>query len=65
VSSDGWEQSGWRTGIEYSTAIVARLESIDGVHLDVSDCTFRVHLGGKIEVSGRAPVKTRDDRSAE
>jgi hypothetical protein len=26
-------QSGWRMGIEYGTAIVARLESIDGVHV--------------------------------
>jgi malate dehydrogenase (oxaloacetate-decarboxylating) len=29
----------------------------------VSDRTFLMHLGGKIEVRGRVPVKTRDDLS--
>src|SRR2546422_10841387 len=31
--------------------------------LHVTDRTFLVHLGGKIEVNGRFPVKTRDDLS--
>ena len=29
----------------------------------VSDRTFLMHLGGKIEVRGTVPVKTRDDLS--
>jgi malate dehydrogenase (oxaloacetate-decarboxylating) len=44
--------------------IVARLERLDGVRVvNVSHRTFLVHLGGKIEVQGRASVKTRDDLS--
>src|SRR5919204_391270 len=31
--------------------------------LHVTDRTFLVHLGGKIEVNGRVPVKSRDDLS--
>jgi len=44
--------------------IVKRLSSLDGVRIvNVSDRTFLMHLGGKIEVHGRVPVKTRDDLS--
>src|ERR1019366_8809565 len=35
----------------------------DGVVERVSDRTFLMHLGGKIEVNGTIPVKTRDDLS--
>ena len=31
--------------------------------LDTTDRTFLIHLGGKIELSNKAPVKTRDDLS--
>src|ERR1700684_3606564 len=31
--------------------------------LDTTDRTFLIHLGGKIEVSNKTPVKTRDDLS--
>src|SRR4051812_10969501 len=31
--------------------------------LNVSDRTFLMHLGGKIEVTSKAPLKTRDDLS--
>ena len=38
--------------------------SIDGVEvLRVSDRTFLMHLGGKIEIASRVPLKTRDDLS--
>jgi malate dehydrogenase (oxaloacetate-decarboxylating) len=48
----------------HGQAIVKRLETLEGVRvLNVSDRTFLVHLGGKIEVHGRSPVKTRDDLS--
>jgi malate dehydrogenase (oxaloacetate-decarboxylating) len=48
----------------HGEAMVKRLHKIDGVRvINVSDRTFLVHLGGKIEVNGRVPVNTRDDLS--
>ncbi|MFN8534472.1 MAG: malic enzyme-like NAD(P)-binding protein [Dehalococcoidia bacterium] len=48
----------------HGEAIVKRLGEISGVHIrNVSDRTFLVHLGGKIEVVGKVAVKTRDDLS--
>ena len=44
--------------------VVAAARLIDGVEvIHVSDRTFLTHLGGKIEVVPRVPVKTRDDLS--
>ena len=44
--------------------VVENVRHIDGVDvLHVSDRTFLLHLGGKIEVVPRSPVKTRDDLS--
>src|SRR5687767_7959475 len=44
--------------------VVERLRAIEGVKVvHVSDRTFLMHLGGKIEVKGKMPVKTRDDLS--
>ncbi len=44
--------------------VVAAAAAVDGVEvLHVSDRTFLMHLGGKIEVVPRMPVKTRDDLS--
>jgi malate dehydrogenase (oxaloacetate-decarboxylating) len=44
--------------------VVERLKAIDGVKVvHVSDRTFLMHLGGKIEIKGKIPVKTRDDLS--
>ena len=38
--------------------------NVDGVEVEhVSDRTFLLHLGGKIEMESKAPVKTRDDLS--
>ena len=31
--------------------------------LDSTDLTFHVHLGGKIEIANKSPLKTRDDLS--
>lgn len=40
------------------------VESVEGVHvLSVSDSTFLAHLGGKIRVEPKIPVKTRQDLS--
>jgi malate dehydrogenase (oxaloacetate-decarboxylating) len=44
--------------------VVAAARAVPGVDVDrVSDRTFLMHLGGKIEVVGKIPVKTRDDLS--
>ncbi len=44
--------------------IVNRLKQIAGVRVvNVSDRTFLMHLGGKIEIHNKVPVRTRDDLS--
>jgi malate dehydrogenase (oxaloacetate-decarboxylating) len=44
--------------------VVESVQHVPGVEvLHVSDRTFLMHLGGKIEVVPRSPVKTRDDLS--
>jgi malate dehydrogenase (oxaloacetate-decarboxylating) len=44
--------------------ITDKIRGIEGVTVvHVSDRTFLMHLGGKIEVKGRVAVKTRDDLS--
>ena len=48
----------------HAETIVERVRTLDGVKvLHVTDRTFLVHLGGKLEVVGRVPVKARDDLS--
>jgi len=48
----------------HAQRIVDRVNRIDGISVvNVSDRTFLLHLGGKIEVNGKVPVKTRDDLS--
>ncbi|GAB4135096.1 MAG: malate oxidoreductase [Planctomycetaceae bacterium] len=52
------------SNVEHGEAIVEAIRSIDNVTvLKVSDRTFLIHLGGKIEVNSKIPVKTRDDLS--
>ena len=44
--------------------IVGAVREVPGVTVEhVSDRTFLLHLGGKIEVTPKAPLKTRDDLS--
>jgi malate dehydrogenase (oxaloacetate-decarboxylating) len=44
--------------------IVDAVRKLDGVEVEhVSDRTFLLHLGGKLEVVPKAPLKTRDDLS--
>ncbi len=44
--------------------IVAAVRAQPGIEVEhVSDRTFLLHLGGKIEVTPKAPLKTRDDLS--
>jgi malate dehydrogenase (oxaloacetate-decarboxylating) len=45
-------------------AIAQAVRAVPGIWLEhVSDRTFLMHLGGKIEVTPKTPVKTRDDLS--
>src|SRR5213593_583045 len=49
---------------EHGQEIVNRLRRVAGVRVvNVSDRTFLVHLGGKIEVRNKVPIRTRDDLS--
>ena len=44
--------------------IVAALRDIEGVHIDrVSDRTFLAHLGGKLSIESKVPIRHRDDLS--
>ncbi len=48
----------------HSKALVQVVAGLDGVEVHkVSDRTFLIHLGGKIEVTSKVPLKTRDDLS--
>src|SRR6202035_6120678 len=49
---------------EHAEAIVGSIETIDGVKIHkVSDRTFLMHLGGKIETQSKVPLRNRDDLS--
>ena len=49
---------------EHEDRIVEAVKAIDGIEvLQVSDRTFLMHLGGKIEVVSKLPLKTRADLS--
>ncbi len=49
---------------EHGEQIVQAVRAIDGVEvINVSDRTFLMHLGGKIEVVSKIPLKTRADLS--
>ncbi|MFN2481107.1 MAG: NAD-dependent malic enzyme [Pyrinomonadaceae bacterium] len=49
---------------EHVRAVVRAVEDVDGVEVvNVSDRTFLMHLGGKIEVVSKVPLKTRADLS--
>jgi malate dehydrogenase (oxaloacetate-decarboxylating) len=44
--------------------IVNRLRRVAGIRVsNVSDRTFLLHLGGKIEIHNKVPIRTRDDLS--
>ena len=49
---------------EHAEAITAAISKSPNLNVrKVSDRTFLLHLGGKIEVSSKVPLKTRDDLS--
>src|SRR3954466_6458302 len=48
----------------HSEEMVDALRDVPGVRVrKVSDRTFLLHLGGKLEIASRVPLKTRDDLS--
>jgi malate dehydrogenase (oxaloacetate-decarboxylating) len=52
------------TGADHWDAIVAALGELDGVTVvDTTDRTFLLHMGGKIELHNKSPLKTRADLS--
>ena len=49
---------------EHAEAITAALSKNPNLNVrKVSDRTFLLHLGGKIEIASKVPLKTRDDLS--
>jgi len=49
---------------EHEETIIAAVDAIDGIEvLHSSDRTFLMHIGGKIEVVSKMPLKTRADLS--
>jgi malate dehydrogenase (oxaloacetate-decarboxylating) len=50
--------------LEHGETVSGEVQALDGVEVDnVSDRTFLLHTGGKIEIRGRTQVKTRDELS--
>jgi len=50
--------------VAHAEEIVDKLRTIDGISIGkVSDRTFLMHLGGKIEMSSKVPIRNRDDLS--
>jgi malate dehydrogenase (oxaloacetate-decarboxylating) len=49
---------------QHGEEIIKAVRDIDGVEvINISDRTFLMHIGGKIEVVSKMPLKTRDDLS--
>ncbi|MBI2243522.1 MAG: NAD-dependent malic enzyme, partial [Nocardioides sp.] len=49
---------------EHAERLHAAAESVEGVAVHrVSDRTFLLHIGGKIEVASKVPLRNRDDLS--
>lgn len=48
----------------HAQTIILAVRAVDGIDIvHLSDRTFLLHLGGKLEVSSKVPLKTRDDLS--
>ncbi|MGO1740080.1 MAG: NAD-dependent malic enzyme, partial [Actinomycetaceae bacterium] len=49
---------------EHLESVRAAIEAVDGASVSkVSDSTFLLHIGGKIEVTSKVPLRTRRDLS--
>ncbi|MBT5892775.1 MAG: NAD-dependent malic enzyme [Chloroflexi bacterium] len=52
------------SGHDHAIEVVDAIKAVENVKVrSVSDQTFLLHVGGKIEMSSRVPVTTRDDMS--
>ncbi|MEE1937861.1 NAD-dependent malic enzyme [Streptomyces sp. TRM 70361] len=52
------------SSVTHGEEIVAKLRDIEGIAIGkVSDRTFLMHLGGKIEMASKHPIRNRDDLS--
>lgn len=52
------------SGHDHAGQVVEAIKAVDNVNVrSVSDQTFLLHVGGKIEMRSRVPVTTRDDMS--
>ena len=50
--------------IQMGQTVVERLKQVKGVHvLNVTDRTYMIHQGGKIEIKNKIPLNTREDLS--
>ena len=50
--------------VEHSEAVVEAMRAIHGVEIGrVSDRTFLAHLGGKLTIESKVPIRNRDDLS--
>ncbi len=51
-------------GREHWAAIVAAIDAVEGARvIDTTDRTFLLHVGGKIELRNKHPLRSRDDLS--
>jgi malate dehydrogenase (oxaloacetate-decarboxylating) len=51
-------------GLDHAQEIINVVKAIPGIKIvNVSDRTFLMHLGGKIEIHPKVPIKTRNDLS--
>ena len=54
----------YTSGSDHGEEIIVALKAVEGIEvIHFSDRTFLMHLGGKIEVTSRQTLKTRDDLS--
>lgn len=52
------------TSTEHAERVLGALQAIDGLTItSVSDDTFLMHIGGKLEITAKVPLKTRADLS--
>ncbi len=69
VSASGTERlradiTALTAGHDHAMQVVEALRAIDGVELGkVSDRTFLAHLGGKLKIESKVPIRHRDDLS--
>lgn len=50
--------------VDHASDVVAALEALEGVTVKrVSDRTFLMHLGGKLSIESKVPLRNRDDLS--